>query len=37
MNLGMIFSRHAKYRPDHIAIVFGDKRLTYWKDRDTKI
>ena len=29
MNLGMLFTRHARYRPDHTAVVFGDQRLTY--------
>ena len=29
MNLGMIFTRHARYRPDHTAVVFGDQRVTY--------
>lgn len=29
MNLGSIFRRHALYRPDHPAVVFGDRRLTY--------
>jgi len=29
MNLGMLFARHARYRPDHTAVVFNDKRLTY--------
>ena len=29
MNLGMLFARHARYRPDHTAVVFEDKRLTY--------
>ena len=29
MNLGLLFSRHARYRPDHLAIVFGDQRLTW--------
>ncbi len=29
MNLGMLFARHARYRPDHTAVVFGDQRLTY--------
>ena len=29
MNLGMLFTRHARYRPDHTAVVFGDRRLTY--------
>jgi acyl-CoA synthetase (AMP-forming)/AMP-acid ligase II len=31
MNLGTIFSRHARYRPDHPAIIFEDKRLTYYE------
>jgi len=25
----MLFIRHARYRPNHTAVVFGDKRLTY--------
>ncbi len=29
MNLGTVFSRHARYRPDHTAVVFGDRRLTH--------
>lgn len=29
MNLGTLFSRHAKYRPHHPALVFQDRRLTY--------
>jgi acyl-CoA synthetase (AMP-forming)/AMP-acid ligase II len=29
MNLGMLFTRHARYRPDHTAVVFGDQRPTY--------
>ena len=29
MNIGMIFSNHARYRPDHLAIVFKDQRLTH--------
>ncbi|MDJ0783972.1 MAG: AMP-binding protein [Desulfosarcinaceae bacterium] len=29
MNLGMLFTRHARYRPDHLAVVFGNRRLTY--------
>jgi long-chain acyl-CoA synthetase len=29
MNLGMLFTRHARYRPDHTAVVFGGQRLTY--------
>ena len=31
MNLGMLFTRHARYRPDHTAVVFGDQRLTHLK------
>jgi acyl-CoA synthetase (AMP-forming)/AMP-acid ligase II len=29
MNIGTLFSRHAKYRPNHPAVVFGDQRLTW--------
>jgi long-chain acyl-CoA synthetase len=29
MNLGSLFSRHARYRPNHLAVVFGDQRLTW--------
>ena len=29
MNVGMLFTRHARYRPDQTAVVFGDKRLTH--------
>ena len=29
MNIGSLFSRHAKYRPDHLAVVFEDQRLTW--------
>ncbi len=29
MNLGSIFTRHAKYRPNHTAIVFQDQQITY--------
>jgi len=29
MNLGSLFRRHALYRPNHPAVVFGDQRLTY--------
>jgi acyl-CoA synthetase (AMP-forming)/AMP-acid ligase II len=29
MTIGAIFSRHAKYRSNHLAVVFGDRRLTY--------
>jgi len=29
MNVGSIFSRHARYRPQCPAVVFGEQRLTY--------
>lgn len=29
MNIGTILPRHATYRPDHLAFVFEDTRLTY--------
>ena len=29
ISIGSLFRRHAIYRPDHTAVVFGDKRLTY--------
>ncbi len=29
MNIGSLFSRHARYRPDHLAVVFKDQRLTH--------
>lgn len=29
MNIGSLFSRHARYRPHHTAVVFGGMRLTY--------
>ncbi len=29
VNISKLISGHAKYRPDHLAIVFQDKRLTY--------
>jgi long-chain acyl-CoA synthetase len=29
MNLGSLFSRHARYRPNHLAIVYGDQRLNW--------
>ena len=28
-NLGAILTRHARYRPDHLAVVCGERRLTY--------
>lgn len=29
MHIGNLITRHARYRPDHTAVVFGDMRLTY--------
>src|SRR5258708_32488179 len=29
MNIGALLSRHAQYRPDHLAVVFEDHRLTF--------
>lgn len=29
MNIGMLFSNHARYRPNHLAVVFKDQRLTH--------
>jgi acyl-CoA synthetase (AMP-forming)/AMP-acid ligase II len=29
MNIGSLFTHYARYRPEHLAIVFGDKRLTH--------
>jgi acyl-CoA synthetase (AMP-forming)/AMP-acid ligase II len=29
MNIGTLVTRHARYRPDHLAFVFADARLTY--------
>ena len=29
MNIGTLLPRHARYRPDHLAVVFEDRRLTY--------
>ncbi len=29
MNIGLLPTRHAQYRPNHTALVFGDTRLTY--------
>ncbi len=36
MNIGTIFSRHARYRPDHLAAVFEDRRLT-WREYNREI
>src|SRR6266508_4416729 len=29
MNIGALLPRHARYRPDHLAVVFEDHRLTF--------
>jgi acyl-CoA synthetase (AMP-forming)/AMP-acid ligase II len=29
MNIGSLIARHARYRPDHLGVVFGDQRLTW--------
>lgn len=29
MNIGSLFSRHARYRPHHLAVVFEEQRLTW--------
>src|SRR5678815_5364824 len=29
MNIGTLLPRHARYRPDHLALVVGDERLTF--------
>ncbi len=29
MNIGTLLPRHARYRPNHVALVFGDERLTF--------
>jgi acyl-CoA synthetase (AMP-forming)/AMP-acid ligase II len=36
MNLGSLFSHHARYRPDHLAVVFEDQRLT-WSEFNRQI
>ena len=29
VNIGTLLSRHAKYRPNHLALVFEERRLTF--------
>jgi acyl-CoA synthetase (AMP-forming)/AMP-acid ligase II len=36
MNLGTLLPRHARYRPDHVALVLDEHRLT-WRDLDTRV
>lgn len=36
MNIGSLVTRHARYRPDHVAVVVGDHRLT-WEDFNHRV
>jgi acyl-CoA synthetase (AMP-forming)/AMP-acid ligase II len=36
MNIGSLLTRHARYRPDHLAFVFQDQRWT-WRDLNCNI
>jgi long-chain acyl-CoA synthetase len=36
MNIGSLFSRHARYRPNHLAFVFENQRLT-WRELNQSI
>jgi len=36
MNIGTLFSRHARYRPNHLAFVFENQRLT-WRELNRSI
>ena len=36
MNIGSLFSRHARYRPNHLAFVFEEQRLT-WSELNRSI
>lgn len=36
MNIGTLITRHASYRPDHIAVVFDDHRLT-WREFNARV
>ncbi len=36
MNLGSIFTRHARYRPNHLALVYENQRLT-WRQFNANI
>ena len=36
MNIGSLFTRHARYRPNHLAFVFEEQRLT-WSDLNRSI
>ncbi len=34
MNIGSILKRHATYRDDHTALIFGDQRITYGQQNE---
>lgn len=36
MNIGTLITRHARYRPDHLAVVFDDYRLT-WREFNARV
>ena len=36
MNIGNLLSRHARYRPDHTAVVVGDRRFT-WRAYNARV
>jgi long-chain acyl-CoA synthetase len=36
VNLGTLPTRHARCRPDHLAVVFGDQRLT-WREFNSQV
>ena len=36
MNIGSLFTRHARYRPNHLAFMFEEQRLT-WSELDRSI
>ncbi|MCB0163134.1 MAG: AMP-binding protein [Anaerolineae bacterium] len=36
MNIGSLVTRHARYRPDHLAVVVGNDRLT-WKEFNQRV
>ena len=36
MNIGTLFARHARYRPEHLAVVFEDRRLN-WRELNKRI
>ena len=36
MDIGALLTRHTRYRPNHLAFVFGDERLT-WRDMNARV